>query len=108
MSMISCSQCQSRISAQARYCPACGAPVAATSDLHAIGVPLTTVQATSKRLKAHAALAVCLVIIGALGLVLQAASPPAAGGPLLISSALTVGGAVWYISARVRRWWHHD
>lgn len=103
MSIITCDECGGRVSDKAASCPHCGGPIALRDE---ISQPETTIQSTSKGLKAHNGLALILVCIGFLVMFV----PIAAGEeePPAIGSVLFVAGLVWYIVTRFRIWWNHS
>ena len=107
MPLISCPECSRQVSDAAPACPACGVPIAAASDARAAGVPLTTIQETSKRLKLHILGSVALIVISItwlLGSVNTDDPNEAAGG---VSILLLLIGLIWFIVTRFRIWWHH-
>jgi hypothetical protein len=67
---------------------------------------VTTVQETSKRLKAQMLLASLSLAVGIVWAILAAnASEPTS---LAFPTSLFVGGLVWYAITRFRIWWHHE
>jgi len=106
MALIQCPECSKEVSDKAPTCPKCGAPIAAASVDREVGVNLTTVQATSKRLKAQMLLAALSLSVGIVWVILAAnASEPTS---LAVPTSLFVGGLVWYAITRFRIWWHHE
>ncbi len=63
-----------------------------------------TVEQTSKKLKLQSALSVVLLIIGAVWL-WTAISADAES--TTIPAWMTTIGMIWYITTRIRIWWHH-
>lgn len=103
MALINCQECRAQVSDRAGACPRCGHPMAIARESAGAGTALTTIQATSKRLKAHTAIAATLVIMSTFGVVISASD---AGKGFWILVALI--GLAWLIVTRVRIWWHHD
>jgi len=106
MVLIKCPECSREVSDKAPTCPKCGAPIAAASVDREVGVNLTTVQATSKRLKAQMLLAVLSLSVGIVWVIL--AVNASERGSLAVPTSLFVGGLVWYAIIRFRIWWHHE
>ena len=107
MALISCPECGREISSAAPACPGCGAPIATAQSMQTIGVPVTTMQETSKRLKGHTVLASLMVGVGVLW---GSASSPTSADHWLSSvgpTLMILGGLVWYLVTKVRVWWHH-
>ena len=94
MALISCPDCGTQVSDRAPTCPKCGAPIAGSSEAAKAGALLTTVQQTSKRLKAHILVSGGCVAVGLLWAIIAiaAGSQPGASPPsdvsLVISSCL--------------------
>lgn len=107
MALINCPECSKQVSSKAPSCPNCGAPIASAVEIERAGAALTTVQETSKRLKAHIVIAALLFWGGLIGVLVSSgdAGQPPAYAPLL--SLVTMGGLTWYIVTKVRIWWHH-
>lgn len=111
MALIVCSECQRQVSSQAAACPSCGAPVASRRDIDSVGVPLATVQQTSKRLKLQEMIGWTLVVVGVVTAALSKGSPGAPSsssaifGGIFLTIAL-VGSALVAIT-KLRIWWHH-
>lgn len=107
MALVSCPECKHQVSNTAAACPQCGAPVAEASGSKAAGVPLTTIQETSKKLKLNIVFSSTLFWIG---LVWAFAINNAADQnvePSVIPSFFVLVGIVWYLITRFRIWWHH-
>jgi len=64
MALIKCPECSKDVSDKAPTCPNCGAPIAAASVDKKVGINVTTVQETSKRLKAQMLLASLSLAVG--------------------------------------------
>ena len=106
MALIKCPECSKDVSDKAPTCPNCGAPIAAASVDKQVGINVTTVQETSKRLKAQMLLASLSLAVGIVWAILAAnASEPTS---LAFPTSLFVGGLVWYAITRFRIWWHHE
>lgn len=105
MALINCSECNNQVSDKAEACPKCGNPISGKAEAEAIGTTVTTVQGTSKKLKLHTLLASLLVIGGCSAMVSSVNSPTGSGGTL--GTWVMILGMIWYITARVRSWWHH-
>jgi len=103
MALTTCPDCGKQVSTAAQSCPNCGRPITADREVRAIGVPTTTTQATSKRLKAQQLIAGLLF---AVGVVLTFVASSADANPTFWA-LLALIGLVWYITARFRTWWHH-
>jgi hypothetical protein len=76
-------------------------------DVAAAGVPLTTTQSTSKRLKGQ-------ILVSALlfwgGLILwfgQLADAKPGVTPSLLPMFVMMVGIIWYLVTKSRIWWHH-
>jgi len=103
MALINCPDCRAQVSDRAGACPRCGHPIAIARESAGAGTALTTIQGTSKRLKAHTAISATAVILSMFG---AALSSSAAWKGFWVLAA--VGGLAWFIVTRVRIWWHHD
>ena len=64
MALIECPDCSKKVSDSAPACPSCGRPIASAREAQAAGVALTTIQETSKKLKAHQLVSVLTIFIG--------------------------------------------
>jgi hypothetical protein len=67
---------------------------------------LTTVQETSKKLKLQIILSSVCFWLGVLFLVVAANQPGDQGSGGFPALMITVG-LIWYITTRLRIWWHH-
>ncbi|MGB1800466.1 MAG: zinc-ribbon domain-containing protein [Gammaproteobacteria bacterium] len=103
MPLINCPDCEAEISSNAQTCIKCGAPIAQAYEQNAAGVPLLTIQETSKKLKLQIVLSSLLFWIGLLALMMVVAAEEE---PVLSSMAIAVG-LIWYLITRIRIWWHH-
>lgn len=103
MPLIQCPDCGKDVSTRAPSCPNCGAPVATISDVRATGAPLTTIQATAKRLKIEQLAATVAIIISVIGL--MAAEPYSTETEIWGWAAFI--GFIWFVIIRIRMWWHH-
>jgi len=103
MALTRCPECGNEVSTAATACPKCGAPIASP----AIGTPLSTIQQTSKRLKAHIMFSCFALAIGLIwlltGFVGEAENP----SPSPIAITLLLLGSVYYLATKFRIWWHH-
>lgn len=62
---------------------------------------IITIQRTSKNIKAHILVSLFIMVIGFM--------MAGAGGLLGIVGFMTgVCGVIWFISAKIARWWNHD
>ena len=105
MSTIQCEDCGHTVSTRAAACPACGAPVAEARQQAAAGAPLTTTQATSKKLKLQLLFAWAAIIVAVVWIL---SAPPEIEGPVSIVPALLLtGGFLWLVVTWFRIWWHH-
>ncbi len=106
MALISCSECNTQVSDKAAHCIKCGAPIGASAgDYRGSGTHLTTTQETSKRLKLHIIGSVFLISIGLFMEVAAAnSSDPDENG---LGAVLMMAGFFWFITTRLRIWWHH-
>lgn len=112
MALIACRECGAKVSDKAASCPHCGCPITDSRSLAAVGDRLTTVQQTSKDLKAQVLWAYGLMVMGLLMAVmaplwLRIHDQPWSGGDLLYGLGVVVLGVGWQIVTRIRIWWHH-
>jgi uncharacterized membrane protein YvbJ len=105
MPLIACPDCSTQVSNRAPTCPKCGAPIAGRSEAIAVGTPLVTTQATSKRLKVHTLVAILAAVIGVIWMVgaAHSANPSSSA----IGMLLLLAGMCWFVVTRARIWWHH-
>ncbi len=107
MALISCPECNNQVSSTAATCPQCGAPIAEAAGSKAAGAPLTTVQETSKRLKAHIIFSSIIFWIGVVWLFVGINAEKQGGEQSEIPGLMLFVGIVWYIATKFRIWWHH-
>ena len=115
MALIKCPECSNMVSSIAAACPHCGSPVSGAAEAYASGSPLTTVQQTSKKLKALTAIGAVIFFAGFiwLGVVYGRAHDQAFDTRdefyrAIRLPAVVVGvGLLWTIVLRIRIWWHH-
>lgn len=103
MALVSCPECEKKVSDSAPSCPNCGVAIADAQVTHASGARLTTTQGTSKKLKMHTLISAVMFAVGIIGLFTQvdASEPP------VWPSFVMTAGIVWYLVTRFRIWWHH-
>ena len=108
MALIKCPDCGNQVSDRAPTCPKCGAPIAGREETIAIGASLTTIQETSKRLKAQIVMSSVCFWVGLLWIVVIAnATQSGEKTSLAIPILLSAVGLIWYLTTRFRIWWHH-
>lgn len=110
MALLECYECGNQVSDSADACPKCGAPSRAVAE--STGVPVKTIQATSKKLKAQLVMAFVVTAIGATMLFSGMTSRPGADpvDHALAGAwqfAVTGLGMLWMIVTKFRMWWHH-
>ena len=98
MPIIICPECDNEVSSKAPTCPKCGAPIAGMLEAEAAGVPLTTIQETSKRFKLHVAISFIILTISVSWLFITF-SP--------IAATFSAIAFTWLVIAKIRIWWHH-
>jgi len=108
MALINCPDCGNQVSDRAPTCPKCGAPIAGREETITLGDSLTTIQETSKRLKAQIVMSSLCFWVGLLLLVVVANATKTGeefspAFPILLSAV----GLIWYLTTRFRIWWHH-
>ena len=112
MALINCPECEKQVSNIAATCPNCGAPIAEATGSKAAGVPLTTIQKTSKKFKGHIILSSFCVWIGLIWLLVginASKQPLDQGNPQLIFPMILLFlGLIWYLITKIRIWWHHE
>ena len=101
MALIACPDCSREVSDKAPSCPHCGTPIASAQEHQQVGVPLMTVQETSKRLKGHILIAAVLFWGGILWMFTGGTE----AAPLATLSI--TAGFFWWVATRFRIWWHH-
>lgn len=105
MALINCPDCGTSVSDKAPTCVKCGCPIASASDVAAIKTTLTTTQGTAKRLKAHSAISMTLLVVSLMWIFITSSGP--AAEPSVIAPAVCFLSLVWLIVTRFRIWWHH-
>ena len=104
MSLIKCPECGTQVSTAASACPKCGAPIATQG----IGTPLSTIQQTSKKLKAHIIFSSLAFWIGVIWLLIFINSDPKTpNASPTIPVLLLLTGMIWFLITKFRIWWHH-
>ena len=103
MALITCPDCENRISDQAASCPHCGRPVSAQSSMK-VGRE-KAIELTSKRLKLISICSVAAIVIGLVTVVSAVNAEASTVRPW--GSFLFVAGLISYIVNRVRIYWHH-
>lgn len=96
MALTTCRDCGKQVSDLAPTCPACGAPIATATARTSV----VAIERTAKRFKVQSLLS---MIGTGIGLVAVYANPE-----WLPGSVITAACLIWYVSTRVRIWWHHD
>lgn len=105
MALINCPDCNKEISDKAPTCPGCGAPIANDREAKGSGVQhLTTTQSTSKKLKMEMLISGLLLFVGMAWTIVSYEPAIGADSAALVISAVSL---IWFISARIRVWWHH-
>lgn len=113
MALVTCPDCSNQVSDSAPACPKCGRPFGAPArETATLGVPLTTTQGTSKRLKGHILISALLFWGGMLTMcsTVQSRAPgqqASASGIAVAASLAMMAGLIWYVVAKARIWWHH-
>ena len=108
MTLINCPECNNQVSSTAEACPHCGAPIVGAEENNAAGAPIKTIQETSKKLKLQILISSVIFWVGIVWLFIEVNKTIDSGAaPSQIPSFLLLIGMVWYITTRVRIWWHH-
>ncbi len=107
MALMACPECAREVSDKAPSCPACGAPIASAAERRSVGVPLTTVQETSKRLKSHILVSALLFWGGIIWLFSAGSAGSGDANTGVLASLSMFGGLVLYLVTKFRIWWHH-
>jgi hypothetical protein len=66
-----------------------------------------TIEATSKRWKAHMLIALGLIVLGVLAFVVGAHNGQGGLNIVVVAGLLIVLGCCWWLYARARAWWHN-
>jgi hypothetical protein len=104
MALISCPDCNKDVSSNAPTCPGCGAPIAAARESTGSGVAqLSTIQETSKKLKAHSLLSFLAFAGGLIGIY----TTEVGSGVYIFFAIMMFVGMFWYLATKLRVWWHH-
>jgi len=104
MALITCPECSAKISNLAQSCPHCGVPIAGSKDVTDAGVPLTTIQETSKKLKTQIAISAFMFWGGLLLFFLSVGKSP---GWSIFLMLIIISGSFLYIGTKIQVWWHH-
>jgi len=113
--LVSCPDCEHKISRRAESCPFCGYRVLPPARVER-GIPVApplepvTIQQTAKRWKKIQLWGAALTLIGLiLGMIGLGLSSPLTGPPVVaLLGLLTLSaGLVIFITARVCGWWYH-
>ena len=97
MALIKCSECGSNVSELAKACPNCGAPI---NDKE------TTIQFTSKNLKAYGCLSYIVMGIGFL--IIGVGAQNKQEGASNIGFYIFGAGLIGLVITKISIWWHHD
>lgn len=81
--------------------------IAGRSEAEKAGARLTTVQATSKKLKWQLLAATAVLVAGIVMFVMRLNSPAGFQDPGSLPVVLMAVGLTWYTLTRFRIWWHH-
>jgi uncharacterized membrane protein YvbJ len=106
MALVSCPECNRKVSDRATACPQCGCPISQTSMQVGTEKPI---ELTAKRFKLISLFSVLAVIFGLLLVVLSTATTTSERGvPIaMVGSFLFIFGLISFIINRIRIWWHH-
>ena len=105
MALVKCSECGKQVSDKASACPGCGAPISAAGA----GTPIQTMQKTSKKLKAQQLLAGVFFTFGIFAIIFNGVYASHENTSMSTGVIIFfVIGLIWYISVKMRIWWHHD
>jgi hypothetical protein len=103
MALIECNDCSRTVSESAVSCPNCGAPIAGRGSSLDAGTPRTTIQNTSKNLKA-------LTLVGWAIMVLSVSYCSFTPGNVVEYSKgfqWFAAGLGWIIIMKIIIWWNH-
>lgn len=106
MALIRCPECDREVSDKAANCIGCGSPLGASrAEFGSIGKRVSTIEETSKSLKKHIIWAAVLFWGG---LILTFPAAESESTALFTASSLCVtAGFFWWLTTRIRIWWHH-
>lgn len=109
MPLQKCYECGNDVSTAAAACPKCGAPPKSVAT--SAGVAISTVEATSKRLKGQLLVSYFVFIAGLIMMAADYASAdpakPKADSIAVVSGAVTLIGLMMIALTRLRIWWNH-
>ena len=103
MALIKCPECGNQVSTAAAACPHCGAPLSTKGA----GTPPTTIQLTSKRLKAHALLFMLLVLVGIVWFFFTLGADETKPVPSAVAILMMLAGITGLVITKLCTWWHH-
>ena len=107
MALIQCPECNQNVSDTAAQCPHCGAPVAVLRGNNSASTPAVTIELTGKKLKAQLLWSSLLWWGGFLWLAFDFWSGDGRSLRTWASIVPLAAGFIWYLSTRIRIWWHH-
>lgn len=107
MALMACPEGAREVSDEAPSRPDCGAPIASAAARRSVGVPLVTVQETSKRLEGHVLMSALLVGDGIIWLFSAGSSGSGNTDSGVVAALNMFGGLVRYTVTKLRIWWRH-
>lgn len=107
MAIIACPECGANVSDKAPACIQCGAPLASASETHAAGAPLTTMQGTSKKLKAQSLIYGILLMLGIIFFITDIGNS-SSGDTSIFAFLWVLLSLIWFVVTKARIWWHHS
>jgi hypothetical protein len=114
MALITCPECEKRISDRAGTCPSCGYPIAGGGTTQANAGKVQTIEKTSKVYKLQMILSLFLLMIGCLATSFTLfaggyAMGDIADAPPIVMLGIVVMaiGLIWFIIVQFSSWWHH-
>jgi len=108
MALITCPECQAKVSNQASACPHCGFPFARGGPIRTKDNQTRLVEKTAKRYKAAGCLSGLMILTGVVLAIVGLKSAPPSESQVVLGIGLLLIGSVWYLLNRVAAWWHHD